>query len=374
MNLLICLALTCNTLTLRQIDARIAEHQAELARTRRDLEDLRQRLTGLSRAESTSLGRIEDLREQMAATRRYITQLSNLIGARTTEVAALSREVEIAATRLELRKAELALRLTSIYKHGRLLPLQLLLDAGSPARLHRRLFYLRWLARADRRLALDLAAQRAELAGRRARLVEARTDLERLREEQLGEERRLLVARETETGLLNRLRSEQTAQRRISEELASSVSRLEQVIQSLEQQRGTLKSASDDHYFTVNKGRLPWPLRGEVIARFGAKVHPRYKTTTANNGIDIAARAGTPAAAVHAGKVAYADQFLGYGRLVILDHEGGFYTLYGNLEEIAVTVGEQLTGGLTVGKTRDYLHFEIRRAGEPVDPLQWLER
>ena len=372
MSLLICLALTYGTLTVRQVDARIAERQVELTRTRRDLEDLRQRLSGLTRAESTSLGRLETLREQMAVARRFAAQLSAQIAERTEEVAAATREIEETSARLDARKEELSRRLVTLYKHGRLLPLRAALDAGSATGAFRRLFYLRWLARADRRLARELAELRSELADRRARLYAARAELEQLREERVREERELRVNEESEAALLRRFRSEQEAQRRIAGELAAAVERLQELIRSLEQQRDALQAPEETHHFVVNKGRLPWPIRGEIIARFGARVHPRYRTTTANNGIDIATRNSSPAAAVHDGRVVYADQFLGYGRLVILDHDGGFYTLYGNLDEIGVTVNAQVAAGAAVGKTRDYLHFEIRRAGQPVDPLQWL--
>lgn len=373
MGFLLCLALACNTLTLRQIDDRIADRQAEMARTRRDLEDLRQKLTGLSRAESASLGRLEELREQVAVARRYVTQLTDLIDTRTEELAATSHEIEENSVRLEASKAELSGRLVALYKYGRLLPLQALLDAGSPARLFRRVFYLRWLARSDRRLAAELTELKALLAERRARLVNARAELEQLRDERVREERRLETTRQSEDELLRRLRSERAAQRQIQEELAGSVERLQELIRSLEQQRADLEITDDKHHFVVNKGKLPWPLRGEIIARFGTRVHPRYQTTTANRGIDIAARPGSPAEAIHDGQVVYADQFLGYGRLVILDHGGGFYTLYGNLDEIEVTVGARVPAGGTTGRVRDYLHFEIRRGGQPVDPLEWLQ-
>lgn len=373
MSLLLCLALACGTLTLRQVDAQLADRLAELARTRRDLDDLHQRLTGLSQAESTSLNRLEALREQVTVTRRYVIQLSDLVETRTSEVAAASREIEEASLQLDSRKAALSRRLVTIHKYGRYLPLRAVIESDSPGVLYRRMFYLRWLARADRRLADELAVLKSELTVRRSRLVDARAELERLREEHVAQERRLLVTQEDESALLRRLRSERTAQHRVANELAAAVGRLQDLIHSLEQQRIAIETPDVNHHFIVNKGRLAWPARGEIVAHFGTQVHPRYKTSTANNGIDIATRTGGPALAVHDGKVAYADQFLGYGRLVILDHGSGFYTLYGNLEEIAVTVGEDVATARAVGRTRDYLHFEIRRAGQPVDPLQWLE-
>ena len=72
------------------------------------------------------------------------------------------------------------------------------------------------------------------------------------------------------------------------------------------------------------------------------------------------------------GKVAYADQFMGYGNLVIVDHGSGFYTLYGNLDEMGPKVGADVLAGSRVGSAGDYLHFEVRKDGKPVNPMDWL--
>ena len=69
----------------------------------------------------------------------------------------------------------------------------------------------------------------------------------------------------------------------------------------------------------------------------------------------------------------YADQFMGYGNLVIVDHGGGFYTLYSNLTEMSAQVGAEVTAGTQVGVVADYVHFEIRRDGKAVNPIDWLK-
>jgi len=64
---------------------------------------------------------------------------------------------------------------------------------------------------------------------------------------------------------------------------------------------------------------------------------------------------------------------MGYGNLVIVDHGGGFYTLYANLTEMSAQVGSEVTAGTQVGVVADYLHFEIRRDGKAVNPIDWLK-
>ena len=89
---------------------------------------------------------------------------------------------------------------------------------------------------------------------------------------------------------------------------------------------------------------------------------------------------GQPVRSVHEGTVAYADQFAGYGNLVILDHGNRAYSLYGFLESMDVTRGSRVEAGKPLGTSgRDpsgnpALYFELRVDGTAVDPLQWLKK
>ena len=83
---------------------------------------------------------------------------------------------------------------------------------------------------------------------------------------------------------------------------------------------------------------------------------------------------------MHEGTVAYAAPFAGFGTLVIVDHGDSSFTLYGHLQEAAVTVGGQVSRGSVVGRVgvspagAPGLYFEVRIDGRPVDPLEWLRR
>ncbi len=120
-------------------------------------------------------------------------------------------------------------------------------------------------------------------------------------------------------------------------------------------------------------GILDWPLRGVLYARFGAKGKERH------DGIDLAAPAGTPVVVARAGTVLYAGEQKGYGLIVIVDHGDDLITLYAHNRDLRVKTGQKVRDGqvvATVGQTGrtsgPYLHFEVRRKGLPVDPLQFL--
>ncbi len=131
----------------------------------------------------------------------------------------------------------------------------------------------------------------------------------------------------------------------------------------------------------TEKGRLPWPLDGQVITRFGMQRHPLFGTMVFRRGIEIEAREGQAVRAVSDGEVVYADWYKGYGKLIILDHGNGFYTLYGYLSQLDLNKGARVTKGQVIGLAGETgslrgakLYFEIRRNGEAEDPLTRLTK
>ena len=109
--------------------------------------------------------------------------------------------------------------------------------------------------------------------------------------------------------------------------------------------------------------------------------HPQFGTMVYRRGIEIQAREGDSVRAVRDGQVVFADWYKGYGKLIILDHGGGFYTLYGNLSRLDLIKGERVTSGQVLGLAGETgslkgskLYFEVRRNGEAQDPLRWLAK
>lgn len=129
---------------------------------------------------------------------------------------------------------------------------------------------------------------------------------------------------------------------------------------------------------------LPWPLRGKVLSKFGKEYRADLNTWIFRDGIKIAARSAEPVRSVEQGSVIYAGPFRSYGNVVIVDHNKGFFTIYGFLREIQVAVGDKLpqqgvlgTAGqdtqASSGTGQNAVYFEIRQGTTAVDPLLWLE-
>ncbi len=131
----------------------------------------------------------------------------------------------------------------------------------------------------------------------------------------------------------------------------------------------------------VKRGKVPWPVSGQIISFFGRhRSRELFNAVVDNSGIQVRAAPGTPFHAVAAGLVRYADWFKGYGKLVILDHGQGYYSLYAQAAELNVSEGEKVAAGQILGTVGDTgslvgtsLYFEIRKNGVPQDPLHWLK-
>jgi len=121
------------------------------------------------------------------------------------------------------------------------------------------------------------------------------------------------------------------------------------------------------------KGDLGWPVRGVLYARFGRK------GAEPHDGIDLAAPAGTPVKTAAEGTVLFAGDQAGYGKIVIVEHAGGLITLYAHNRDLRVKSGQRVrpeqviaTVGESGRTSGPHLHFEVRRNGAPVDPLEHL--
>lgn len=123
--------------------------------------------------------------------------------------------------------------------------------------------------------------------------------------------------------------------------------------------------------FGASKGRLLFPLAGR------SEVRPARREGTDGPGLEIKTAMGAPVRAVYGGRVAFADRYGPYGRLVIVDHGDHYYSVSGNLASIDVKVGDEVSAGERLGAVGDegrgpMLYFEIRHATQTLAPGPWL--
>ena len=137
-------------------------------------------------------------------------------------------------------------------------------------------------------------------------------------------------------------------------------------------------SALDGKAFAAAKGRLPHPLRGQIRHSFGK---PRAGTNLSWRGVDLAAGFGDTVSAVFRGKVVFSDWLRGFGLIAIVDHGGGYMTLYGHADALLKNVGDWVEGGEPIAEAGnsggDYepgIYFELRHDGAVQNPTAWLAK
>jgi len=179
-------------------------------------------------------------------------------------------------------------------------------------------------------------------------------------------------------GFLDGLRQDESKQKEIQAELAEEALQLERMLsQLLGKVRSEVFEAALN--FASLRGDLPRPTDGTLAQSFGEHLHPRFKTKTVQSGLLIATDPGAPGQSVAEGKVGFPAIYQSHGPMVILDHGGGFFSLYTRLRYFQVAKGQILHAGEPIGTAGDTLEgprlgFEIRHLAQPQDPNKWLKQ
>jgi septal ring factor EnvC (AmiA/AmiB activator) len=364
---------------LQRSQERLIEIRRERERLQREMERLRGRVHSLS-SELTNIER------QVETTGRIVSELDLQINALGSQIERITADLLVAEDALTEKRSILYHRLSEITKRGPLFAAQVLLAAESFGNLLSRYKYLYLISRQDRQLVRDVQELRDRVAAQRDDLLTARSDLARRRNERAEENERFRqLEQQRERSLQDSQREQRQMEQRL-QQLARDEARLNDLIVALERRRRAVEAApgavaAPARITTSDLGQLDWPVAGDVIYRFGRQQLPN-NTTILWHGIGIATPPGTPVRAIAAGTVRIALPLGTYGPSVIIDHGGGFYTVYGFLSDIAVRQGQSVLKGQTIGQSGGensdqgpHIHFEIRgRDGQALDPIAWLRQ
>ncbi|TET44608.1 hypothetical protein E3J62_09845 [candidate division TA06 bacterium] len=364
----------------------IQQKEEELRKIREKLVESRKKAKELESKESSILEKLDQLDVQLELNQELLRKLKQKEKRKITEISDVESKIEAVEKKLKARRTILGNRLRAIYKHGSVHPMELILTARSFPDMVTKTKYLMLIAEQDARLKGRIENDRQELVDYGAKLSRDLSELKNTRVENETELKNLDRDKEKREILLEDVRQKKKNQEDLAKELAKSEARLQSLIDELIRKRAEEARKRgrvvplEEVTFPRRRGRLIWPVRGEVVSSFGTKKHPKYGTSTLNNGIDIKAPKGKRVLAVADGQVAYADRFLGYGQVIIIDHGGGYYSLYAHLSSILIDVGDSVRERDIIGEVGDSgslegsrLHFEIREQGRPADPAIWLK-
>ena len=358
--------------------------QRELEETRRQARESRAMAQQLKGKETQALGQLHRTDRELSLTRN---RLRNLLRRRQN----LGQQLELTRTDLQMSihsltgaRERLRHRLRSIYKVGPARDLEVLLSQQSFAQLLARWDFLLMVAEQDRQLMEEVRDRKVQVEQLESRLAGHLTQIERTTRLTTGENKRLNKLRIQRATQVQSIQTQRQAYEAAAAELERSARALQSLLVRLEQKRRneTSRGAPEPYSgdFAKGQGSLEWPVRGNLVGRFGPETHPRFGTTINNNGVDISAQIGTPVRTVGKGRVEYtSEDYASYGPIVIINHGDGYFTLYAHLSEILVTVGQEIPAGQIIGRVGDTgslkgpeLHFEVRKGGTALNPEDWL--
>ncbi|MFC3609391.1 murein hydrolase activator EnvC family protein [Stutzerimonas tarimensis] len=388
--------------TRQQIEAA----RKEIAELQKLLKQVEQEKSGIQKqleSTETDIGRLEremdELRKEM---RESEAELQRLDEEKTTLDGARQEQQRL-----------VAIQARATYQNGRQEYLKLLLNQQSPEKFSRTLTYYDYLSRARfeqietfnetlRQLAeveagitreqARLQTQQAGLDERREKLVavrqERREHIARLDRDISGREQRIKTREQERQELERVLKTIEETLARQAREAEEARQRALAAAREAEARRSAgapasaaapLVSAAGASFggpFQQAKGKLPWPVDGRLVARYGSPRNGDSRTKW--DGVLIGADAGATVRAVHGGRVVFADWLRGAGLLVILDHGNGYLSLYGHNQSLLRNAGDIVKAGepiATVGNSGGQdsaaLYFAIRQNGRPSDPAQW---
>lgn len=331
------------------------EEWLQTARRKRDSTAEQLRVAELEAAEiQLNIRSLEAQRRSIESTSRQLTQ----------ERGALLRS-------LQEHQGAIVGYLNAAYTLGGGNLVKLVLKQRDPTKIPRMLAYYGYLARA-RTAALSEARELLNALDAKDQAIEANhTTLLQRKHSLTRAFERLAEAREARASVLSSISLHISMRESDREELSEALVAIERALA-----RVTRERQFDTRTFNTARGQIPWPVeKGSITHRFGSRREGEQRWA----GLFIAAPEGTEIRAVHPGQVVFSNWLRGLGLLLILDHGGGFMTLYAHAATIMKRVGEFVSSGEVIATTGDTggisdsgLYFELRRQGKPTDPTPWL--
>ncbi len=350
--------------------------QAQLQELRTRISRLQSRLDSDARLRSKLQLELRSSEQQIAKLSGSLHDLEHSINEAQSHLVALRREQADKRLVLAAQKDALARQIRAAYMQGQDTQLQLLLNAEDPAAISRLLAYYDYfnMARAARiqairtelealeKINVQIQKQLARLTKLHDDRTQALTNLQHSRADRKQALTQLNVSIQSRTQKLARLQNDART--------------LEQLLSNLQQTLADIPADLEGHHrFASLRGRMPWPVRGRVIQRFG---EPLAGGRLRARGDLIAAPMGTPVHAVSYGRVVFADWLPHFGLLVIVDHGDGYMSIYAHNQNVYAQVGDWVHMGETIatlgdsgGQNQAALYFEIRKRNVALNPQEW---
>ena len=401
--LLLCLFVGMAFAAPKKTDAQIKEQKTALKKLESDLAKKRKEIAQLENEEKGVLNTISLLDQNLNQTRIYITELSKNEVMVQRSLEELARDIDSLDNKIHVRREAMKRRVRTLYVNGRSSEAKalysLLSEEGNP---ERQAYWVHRLLNRDKEEIETLSRMVRERDEMRTQQAARLADLAILRSKKASEEKGLVSQMSNQEKMLVSLKHDKAMQRRALEEFERNQKTMLALIKKLEEKRkkeiAAAKKAEAERkkakgkkapkevskpkktVASTVKGPKCMPLEGEIISQYGLQEHPVLHIATRNLGIEIRGKRGKAVRAAAAGTVAMVAEIDGRGPSVIIEHEGGTYSVYGHMRSIRVQEGSEVRNCEEIGEVGDIaslngikLYFQVSEGTQTVDPLQWLK-
>ena len=372
----------------RDFDTELDYQSEAIDKVRKEIEETRRRIKSEKKKEKSTARRLANIDKEISLTDKLYTQLRQELGKTETKIDKLSTAIQANERQLEILRDRYAARVVQMYKKGTLADIEKLLSSTSWRQAVYRAKYMGIISDVDQKTQNKIKSLLIDIGRQRIGLESSYRNKVRLKKDQEKSKVTLRASRKKRQRELDKIRNNQSELTNYLEEKQAGIQELESLLKKIRQEKSSYdranrirkqQAALKTQTFGKLKGQLPWPATGRVVKRFGRTWNSERKTTTENPGIDIKGKPGSPIRSVIGGIITTITYIRGYGTTIIIDHGGGFYTVYSHVTNVETNEENEVKAGDIIAYMGEAgtidgskLHFEIWGHGQKLNPEKWL--
>ena len=372
----------------RDFDAELNYQSGAIDKVKKEIEETRRKIKSENKKEKSTSRRLSNIDKEISLTNKLYNQLKNELNKTEVEIDKLSKGIRANEQQLSKLRYRYSQRIVQMYKKGTLSDIEKILSSSSWRQAIYRTKYMGIISDIDQKTQNKIKSLLIDIGKQRISLESNYRNKVRLKKDQEESKVSLRASRKKRQRELDKIRKNQTELTKYLEEKQAGMQELEALLKKIRQEKSSYdradrikkqQTALKTQVFSKLKGQLPWPASGRVVKKFGRSWNPERKTTTENPGIDIKGKPGSPVRSIIGGIITTITYIRGYGTTLIIDHGGGFYTVYSHITNVEANEGQEVQAGDVIAYMGDAgsvegskLHFEIWGNGQKLNPEKWL--
>lgn len=371
------------------IEKDIQFNSNELNKIRGEISEFENKIKTTSSLEKNEIQKLNDIDEEISLVRNLIFRLRKEEKSHINSIDNANREIKLLERNQTILLDRYSNRLVKTYKKGSLTNIEKIIDSNSWRQAVYRTKYIKIISEYDRNLQKTIKNNMNKILKERKSINDKLENLNLIDKEKSSRKKWLEQRRKTRNSKLENLKRDRQQMSMALLEKKKAADEMRELIETLEKEKALRlaeleklrneKKLISETEITNMKGKLPWPIDGIIISKFGTFQNPNLKTLTENTGIDIKAKDGTEVKSVFDGIVTTITYIRGYGNTIILDHGSNFYTVYTHVSDVEVEENNYVEARQVIAYVSDSgsldgskLHFEIWGNREKINPELWL--